>query len=154
MTSKVFVAMGPVFGLMGSISAANELTPEALAAMNACLVESATERDVANTTIVCFNEARTACGAGVQGCEAAMTSALDERTGGLLERMPKELEGVPQFAKERYIEILGDIDAGAEGLCAEVPEAEKVSCGYRAQALRFAKLRSVDSQIDPRFLIP
>ncbi|MDV7142948.1 hypothetical protein R3X27_09640 [Tropicimonas sp. TH_r6] len=133
---------------------AEGLGPAELATMDACLVESATGRDVANTTVTCFNDARTVCGADVLGCEAAMAEALEQRAVGLLERMPSELEGVPEFAKERYTEILVDIDAGAVTLCDDVPETMLVSCGYRAQALRLAKLRSLAAQLDPRFLIP
>lgn len=133
---------------------AEGMSDEALVTMDACLVESATGRDVANTTIVCFNEARAACTGEVLGCEVAMTEAVAERAAGLRERMPSELEGVPEFAKERYVEIMGDIDAGAVTLCEDVPEAGQISCAYRAEALRFAKLRSLASQLDPRFLIP
>ncbi len=134
--------------------AAEGLGPAELAVMDDCLAESAVGRDVANTTVSCFNDARTACGADVLGCEAAMGEALQIRADGLLVRMPSELEGVPDFAKERYSEILVDIDAGAATLCDDVPETMLVSCGYRAQALRLAKLRSLASQLDPRFLIP
>ncbi|SDI26908.1 hypothetical protein SAMN04488026_1001238 [Aliiruegeria lutimaris] len=140
--------------LAGAAEASDGVSPEALASMDTCLVESATGRDVANTTIICFNEARAACQGAVLACEQEMTAAVAERADGLMERMPSELEGVPEFAKDRYLEILSDIEAGAVDLCADVPEAGQISCAYRAEALRFAKLRSLASQIDPRFLIP
>ncbi|NDR56414.1 hypothetical protein [Aliiruegeria sabulilitoris] len=140
--------------LVGPAAAADGVSPEALESMDACLVESATGRDVANTTIICFNEARGACHGAVLACEEEMTAAVAKRADGLMERMPSELEGVPEFAKDRYLEILDDIEAGAVDLCADVPEAGQISCAYRAEALRFAKLRSLASQIDPRFLIP
>ncbi len=146
-------AAGLLFGSSSLVSAGG-LDGAALEAMDACLLESATGRDVANTTIICFNEARAACTGGVLDCEAAMTVAVTERASGLKERMPSELEGVPDFAKDRYIEIVSDIDAGAATLCADVPEAGQISCAYRAEALRFAKLRSLAAQLDPRFLIP
>ena len=133
---------------------AEGLDAAALEAMDACLLESATGRDVANSTIVCFNAARAACTGEVLDCEVAMTEAVGVRAGELRARMPSELEGVPDFAKDRYQEILTDIDAGAVKLCEDVPEAGQISCAYRAAALRFAKLRSLASQLDPRFLIP
>ena len=133
---------------------ADGLDEAVLTAMDACLVDSATGRDVANSTIACFNTARNGCRGEVLACETAMTEALAERAAGLRARMPSELEGVPEFAKERYLEIIGEIDSGAASMCEEVPEAGMISCAYRAEALRFARLRSVASQLDPRFLIP
>lgn len=149
----LIAAVASLTGLSG-LSAKAEVAAAVLGDMDACLVESATGRDVLNTTVTCFNTARTACGADVLECEIDLETALRERAEDLRNRMPEDLEGVPDFAKERYREILADIDGGARSLCADVPRAERISCGYRAQALRLAKLRSLGAQVDPRFLIP
>ncbi len=122
--------------------------------MDACLLASATDRDVANTTITCFNAARTACGTDALPCETALTQVIGQRADTLLARMPTEMASAPEFAKDRYKEILLDIEQGAAALCADVTAAEQVSCGYRAQAMRLARLRSVASQTDMRLLMP
>ncbi|WP_068115075.1 hypothetical protein [Tropicimonas marinistellae] len=149
---QIVLAVAGIAGA-GSLSA-EELSAGVLAAMDACLVESAVSRDVANSTIVCFNEAHRSCADDLAACETAMSSALSARADGLLARLPVELDGVPDFAKERYREILTDIENGALGQCDDLPAEEAVSCTYHVQALRFAKLRSVGAQVDPSLLMP
>ncbi|PRY26478.1 hypothetical protein CLV78_101574 [Aliiruegeria haliotis] len=148
----VAVVVAPVWS--ATAAEAEQLPPEMLEQMDACLLDGIEERDVLNTSVVCFNAAHQGCGADVLACEEALTTALAARGDTLVGRLPSELEGVPEFAKENYLEIRGEIEAGSVAYCADVPKDQAVSCGYRAQALRLAKLRALGASLDPRFLLP